>query len=219
MPLHIKICGITNPEDAVAAVAAGADDLGLVFAPSPRRVTLEDAKAVRMAVPPDIELVGVFVDEPFMAVHDAVLTANLGGVQFHRNPVSHWTEAECVRWRDIVLARGVRVVQAFPARDAATLRAALRQLPQSVDQILLDAFVPGVRGGTGRTFDWTLVAAAKEFGKPVIVAGGLTPDNVGEAVRLTHPWGVDVSSGVESSPGRKYAVAMRGFVVNARGVT
>ncbi|HEY3412957.1 MAG TPA: phosphoribosylanthranilate isomerase [Armatimonadota bacterium] len=219
MPVHIKICGITNPEDALAAVEAGADALGLVFAPSPRCVTLEQAKAIRMAVPSDVELVGVFVNEDFMAVHDAVLTAHLGGVQFYRNPISQWTEAECVRWLDIVLARGVRVVRAFPARDVESLRAELRQLPQSVDQILLDAFVSGVEGGTGKTFDWTLAAAAKEFGNPVIIAGGLTPDNVADAIRLTQPWGVDVSSGVESSPGRKDADAMRRFVTNARAAS
>lgn len=214
--LHIKICGITNPEDAVAAIEAGADALGLVFAPSPRCVTLEQAKAIRLAVPQAVELVGVFVNEPFMAVHDAVLTARLGGAQFHRDLMTRWTDAECDRWRDIVLAQRVRIIRAFPARDAETLRRALDDLSQSVDQILLDAFVPGVEGGTGKTFDWTLVEIAKGFRKPVIVAGGLTPDNVSEAVRLTQPWGIDVSSGVESSPGRKDADAMRRFVANAR---
>lgn len=216
MALHIKICGITNPEDAVAAIEAGADALGLVFAPSPRRVTLEQAKSIRMAVPPEVELVGVFAKEAFMAVHDAVLTARLGGVQFHHIPSKFWTPEECVRWGDIVLAGGVRLVQAFHARDAESLREDLRELPQSVDQILLDAFVPGLIGGTGKTFDWTLVATAKEFNKPVIVAGGLTAENVAEAVCQTQPWGVDVSSGVESSPGRKDNTAMRRFVANAR---
>lgn len=219
MAVNIKICGITNPEDALAAVEAGADALGLVFAPSPRRVTLERAKAIRMAVPPETELVGVFVNEPFMAVHDAVLTARLGGAQFHRYPTEHWSEAECDRWRDIVLAGGIRVIHAFPALDAASLREDLRQLPQSVDQVLLDAFVPGLQGGTGKAFDWTLVASAKEFNRPVIVAGGLTPENVAEAISLTHPWGVDVSSGVESSPGRKDHDAVRRFIANARAAS
>lgn len=216
MSIHIKICGITNPEDAVAAVDAGADALGLVFAPSPRRVTLDDARAIRRAVPMRTELVGVFVDEPFALVHDAILTAGLGGVQFHRNPSDMWSPDEMLRWKDILVAGRIRVVRAFRAKDADSLRLDLATLPAGIDQILLDAFVPGAEGGTGRTFDWALVAAAKEFGKPVIVAGGLTLDNVGEAVRLTQPWGLDVSSGVETSPGRKDADAMRRFLANAR---
>jgi phosphoribosylanthranilate isomerase len=216
MPLHIKICGITNTPDALAALSAGADALGLVFAPSPRRVSLEEAEAIRAWLPAHVNLCGVFVKEPFALVHDAILSAGLSAVQFHHSPEEIWTADELSRWHELLLSRRIRIVRAFRAKDAETLRTDLADLPAGVNQILLDAFVPGTEGGTGKKFDWVLVKTAKQYGKPVIVAGGLTPENIADAVRITQPWGVDVSSGVESSPGRKDADAMRRFVANAR---
>jgi phosphoribosylanthranilate isomerase len=201
----------------VAAVEAGADALGLVFAPSPRRVTLEEAAAIRLVVPARVELTGVFVREPLALVHDAILTLGLGGVQFHGNPLEHWSEAERIRWAELLQTRqALRVVHALRAKDAATLEAALDRRMERADQVLLDAFVPGLEGGTGKVFDWRLAEVVQRRGAPVIVAGGLTPENVAGAVKTARPWGVDVSSGVESAPGKKDHDAVRRFIRAAR---
>lgn len=217
IPLHVKICGITNPTDAMAAVEAGADALGLVFAPSHRRVTLEEARAIRLVVPARVELTGVFVREPLALVHDAILTLGLGGAQFHANPLEHWSEAELLRWDEILQTRrSLRVVHAMQARDAETLDSTLDTRLERADQVLLDAFVPGLEGGTGKVFDWRLAERVTRRGIPLIVAGGLTPDNVADAVGKTQPWGVDVSSGVESAPGTKDHDAVRRFIRAAR---
>jgi phosphoribosylanthranilate isomerase len=198
-------------------VEAGADALGLVFAPSPRRVTLEEAKAIRLVVPARVELTGVFVREPLALVHDAILTLGLGGAQFHGNPLEHWAEAERIRWTELIQARkALRVVHAIRAKDAAALEAALDARMERANQILLDAFVPGLEGGTGKVFDWRLADVVKRRGLSVIVAGGLTPENVADAVAKTRPWGVDVSSGVEASPGKKDHDAVRRFIRAAR---
>jgi phosphoribosylanthranilate isomerase len=198
-------------------VEAGADALGLVFAPSPRRVTLEEAKAIRLVVPARVELTGVFVREPLALVHDAILTLGLGGAQFHGNPLEYWAEAERIRWTELLQARkALRVVHAIRAKDAAALEAALDARMERANQILLDAFVPGLEGGTGKVFDWRLADVVKRRGLSVIVAGGLTPENVADAVAKTRPWGVDVSSGVEGAPGKKDHDAVRRFIRAAR---
>lgn len=196
---------------------AGADALGLVFAPSPRRVTLEEAEAIRLVVPARVELTGVFVREPLALVHDAILTLGLGGAQFHGNPLENWSEAERIRWLDLVQTRrSLRVVHAMRATDSDSLNKALDTRMERADQILLDAFVPGLEGGTGKVFDWRLAEIVKQRSLPVIVAGGLTPDNVANAIVQTRPWGVDVSSGVEVVPGKKDHDAVRRFVLAAR---
>lgn len=201
----------------MAAVEAGADALGLVFAPSPRRVTLDDARAIRLVVPARVELTGVFVREPLALVHDAILTLGLGGVQFHGNPLEHWSEAERLRWAELMQTReALRVVHAMRAKDAGVLDAALDARLRRADQILLDAFVPGLEGGTGTVFDWRLAERVTRREIPVIVAGGLTPENVADAVETARPWGVDVSSGVEAAPGRKDHDAVRRFIRAAR---
>lgn len=216
MSVYVKICGITRPEDAAAACEAGADAIGFVFAPSKRRVDIETATRVSEAIT-RMERVGVFVEEPFSLVRDAVQRVPLQAVQFHRLPRDMWTTGEVDEWRELVQQTGVIVTHAFRARDADSLRADIESRIQETDRILLDAFVPNAEGGTGKTFDWSLVAVAQIYGKPVIVAGGLTPDNVGEAVRRTRAWGVDVSSGVERAPGVKDRDAIRRFVTGARG--
>jgi phosphoribosylanthranilate isomerase len=215
MPLHVKICGITNALDARVAVEAGADAVGLIFAPSARHVTPEQGQVIRRTVPPGVDLVGVFVEEPFERVREAVLTAALTAVQFHRDPRRIWSEAEVARWEQMRVEGRLRTVRALKARDAATLRAELVTV-WGADQVLLDAFVPGAEGGTGETFDWSLVDVVRGAGCDVIVAGGLTPDNVADAVRATRPWGVDVASGVEASPGIKDHEAVRRFIAGAR---
>jgi len=200
MAVRVKICGITNLADARTAVEAGADALGFVFAPSPRQVTPETAAAILRELPPFVTTVGLVVDQdprPVLSV------CPVDVVQFHGSE----TPAQ-------VAALARRCYKAVRVRDAADLEA----LPEygSVSAYLLDAFVPGVAGGTGRRFPWALAAAAKRYGKPVIVAGGLTPENVALCVETTSPYGVDVSSGVETEPGKKDAAKVRDFIAAAR---
>jgi phosphoribosylanthranilate isomerase len=217
MAVHVKICGITNPEDARVAVEAGADALGLVFAPSPRRVTIEQAQAIRAALPSSVELVGVFVAEDFALVAEAMKALDLGGVQFHKDPQHLWTGCELRAFEELRnVLPNLRVITAIRAKDIATLHAEIASRLHGATHVLLDAYVPGLAGGTGKTFDWKLVDTAKTYGRPVIVAGGLTPENVSDAVRRTHPWGVDVSSGVEAEPGRKDHEAVRRFIAAVR---
>ncbi len=216
MSLYVKICGVTNPVDAAVAVEAGADAVGVIFARSPRQVALTDALAIRDAVPDRVEMAGVFVDPTPEALWDAVVALRLGVVQLHRDLHTLWGEETWDAILDGLQERGTLVAQAIRARDAATLHTEIAGRLNDASRILLDAYVPGREGGTGQTFDWSLVEIAKTYGRPVIVAGGLTPENVAEAVRRTRPWGVDVSSGVEAEPGRKDHDAVRRFISAAR---
>lgn len=216
MPLHVKICGVTCPDDAVAVVEAGADALGIVFAPSPRQVDLARAEAIRSGLPEAVDCVGVFVNEAFAEVRRAREAAGLTAVQMHRRPEDIWPEGDVAAFHAWLVEKSLRYVLAVRARDAATLEDELDRGLSGADQLLLDAYVEGVEGGSGCAYDWSLTALAARRGVPVIVAGGLTPLNVGEAVRRTRPWGVDVSTGVERAPGRKDHEAVRAFVAAAR---
>ena len=203
MAVRVKICGITRLDDLHAACASGADALGFVFhAASPRNVTIEAAAALVAEMPPFVQSVGLFVNaEP--AFIEAVLAAvPLDLLQFHGDE----TPAECARFgRPFVKA--VRVTRETDLVKCAADFDAARGL-------LLDAFVPGVAGGTGERFDWTLIPAA--LPKPFILSGGLAPDNVAEAVRQVRPWAVDVSSGVEAAKGIKDAHKMAQFIAKAK---
>jgi phosphoribosylanthranilate isomerase len=201
MALRVKICGITSLEDALVAVDAGADALGFVFAPSSRQVTSEQAAAIIRELPPFVTTVGLVVDQdprPILGV------CPVDVVQFHGSE----TPETCA-------AAGRRCYKAFRLRDVADLDA----LPRYgvVSAFLLDAYVPGVPGGTGHRFPWQLAVEAQQFGKPVIVAGGLTPGNVAQCVEQTRPYGVDVSTGVEAAPGKKDPVKVRDFIAAAQG--
>ena len=185
----VKICGITEPHDAVQAVAAGASAIGIVFWPaSPRAVDTARAREIVAAVPAFVSVVGVFVNQVEEAIHLAG-TLGLSAVQFHGDE----TIDECRRPR-------VRVVKAIPVRDASAIDAALA-LPESVT-VLLDAHDAVKRGGTGQSVDWTI---AREIARRrlTVLSGGLNPDNVRDAVAAVRPWAIDVSSGVERAPGRK----------------
>ena len=204
MSVTVKICGITSEADALAAAEAGADAIGLMFYEgSPRHVTLEQAKAISAALPPHVMRVGVFVNAEEAFVHQALTECMLNILQFHGDE----TPEEYSRYP-------VMTLKAFRVQGEETL-AELKAHPSA--GYLLDAYVKDALGGTGATFNWDLAVRAQGFGKPIFLAGGLTPENVAEAVRKVQPFGVDVSSGVESEPGRKDAEQMRTFVAAAKG--
>jgi phosphoribosylanthranilate isomerase len=199
--MRVKICGITNTEDARAAVDAGAHALGFVFAPSPRQVTPEAAAAVIGALPPFVQTVGVFVDQNVAAT---LARCPLDAVQFHGEEPPE--VLHCLK--------GVRRIKAFRVATSADLEplAAYREV---ADAFLLDARVPGIAGGTGQAFPWHLAAEARRFGRPIILAGGLTPETVATAIEIGRPDAVDVSSHVEASPGRKDPERVRRFIAAA----
>ena len=204
MSVTVKICGITSEADALAAAEAGADAIGLMFYEgSPRHVTLEQAKAISAALPQHVMRVGVFVNAEEAFVHQALTECMLNILQFHGDE----TPEECSRYP-------VMTLKAFRVQGEETLTE-LEAFPSA--GYLLDAYVKDALGGTGATFNWDLAVRAQEFGKPIFLAGGLTPENVAEAVRKVQPFGVDASSGVEIEPGRKDAEQMRTFVAEAKG--
>jgi phosphoribosylanthranilate isomerase len=203
MSVKVKICGITNAEDAQAAVNAGADLIGLVFADeSPRRVTVEQAAAIARIVPPFVVRVGLFVNAPAELVMEAIGACGLQLLQFHGEETPEY----CRQF-------GAMSMKAFRVKGAETIQT----LPSyTTDAWMLDAYVPGQHGGTGHSFNWDLAVEAVKLGRPVFLAGGLTPENVGEAIRKVQPYGVDVSSGVELAPGKKDHTKVRAFIEAAK---
>lgn len=200
--MFIKICGITNLNDAESAINAGANALGFMFVrQSPRFVTPEIVSGMSRLLPPHIARVGLFVNAPLDEVRRVADVCELTLVQLHGEE----SPAYC---RSV----GRPVLKAFRVKDSASLRP-MRSF--DVSAYLLDAYVPGKSGGTGETFDWEHArAAAAQY--RVVLAGGLTPDNVGSAIRQVNPYGVDVSSNVEASPGVKDPQKMRAFVHSAK---
>ncbi len=197
--MFVKICGITTEEDALLAVAMGADAVGFVFAPSPRQVSASAAAMIARRLPPEILTVGVFRDEHPRRVVEIVNRSGLGAAQLHGN--------ESREDSAYVSERVPMSIKAFPAGHPFLAKAA----DYATSVVMIDAPSPG----SGKVFDWRLAEGAPR-GKRLMLAGGLDPDNVGEAIRVIRPWGVDVSTGVESSPGRKDALKMRAFVTAAR---
>lgn len=201
--VRVKICGITSLEDALTAVEAGADALGFVFhEQSPRHVTPEDAAGIIAGLPPFVQTVGLFVNRPIEYVNETANHCRLDLVQLHGDEPPEFCAA-VVR----------RVIKAFRVQDITSLDPIKNY---RVAAHLLDAYSPTAYGGTGLTFNWDIAKVAKEFG-PVILAGGLTPDNVREAVAAVQPYAVDVSGGVESVPGKKDAAKVREFIRRAKG--
>lgn len=200
---RVKICGITSLRDAQTAVEAGADALGFVFAESPRRISPENARNIIHCLPPYIQIAGVFVgddpDAPGIA-RDCALDV----LQLHSGYSGPYVEQ--MSGRRLVL--GIRMKDRSSLESVAGL--------EHASAVLLDAFVPEVAGGSGRTFDWELALLARGLGKPVVLSGGLTVDNVQQAIEWVHPYAVDVSSGVESSPGVKDPEKVRLFIERAR---
>ena len=206
MQSRVKICGLTSVADALAAAEAGADMIGLMFyEASPRQVTLAQAAEISRALPPFVLRVGVFVNPEAALVTRAMAECNLNLLQFHGDE----SPAFCTQF-------GLMNMKAFRIRDAASL-APLAEY--QTDAFLLDAHAKAGLGGTGETFNWELAVAARKFGKPIFLAGGLTPENVAAAVTQVRPFAVDVSSGVESAPGKKDAAKMRAFIQAVKSVT
>jgi len=205
MKTQVKICGITNLADAQAAVEAGADALGFNFyEKSPRFVSLETAAEISKQLPPFVLRVGVFVNPAAELVTRAIGDCNLSLLQFHGEETSEF----CTQF-------GLMSLKAFRVRDAESLK----QLADfQTDAFLLDAHSKHGLGGTGEKFNWDLAVAAQQFGKPIFLAGGLTPENVADAVKKVRPFAVDVSSGVESAPGKKDAAKMLAFIEAVRAV-
>lgn len=215
MSLWIKICGNTTLADAQLAVDAGADAVGFVFAPSPRRVTAEQVAAIAPQLPATVEKIGVFVDASLDEIVTTVRACGLTGVQLHSESGPELTAA--LRERLGQELRLLRVVH-FGA-DAAAQATAIAQ-DANVDAVLVDSRTAAAVGGTGITFDWTAAAETlfqnAKVRKHLIAAGGLSPANVTEAIAMLRPWGVDVVSGVEATPGRKDPAKVREFMVRAR---
>ena len=202
MRTRVKICGITRVEDALTAAASGADAIGLVFyEKSPRHVGLERAAEIVQALPPFVSAIGLFVNAAPAEVHAVLNAVHLDTLQFHGEE----SPQGCAQF-------GLPYLKAVRVRPETNLvQCAADHVGASA--LLLDAYTEGVHGGTGQVFDWGLVP--KNFPKPLILAGGLNPANVTEAIRITHPYAVDVSGGVEREKGIKDAEKIAAFM---RGV-
>ena len=209
-----KICGLTELEDARLAVDCGADALGFVFAPSPRRISPERAAEIIAGLPASVVTVGLFVNEEPETVEQVVAVSGVSAVQLHgEEPPAVVAElAGCGRLR-----RGDfgPVIKALRVADADSLDA-IESYPEA-SAFLLDAYCPDRPGGTGQRFDWALARQAVARGRPIILAGGLDPDNVARAIAEVRPFAVDVSSGVEASPGRKDPEKLRRFLRVVKG--
>ena len=214
MSLWVKICANTSLDDAQLAAEAGADAVGFVFAPSPRRVTAEQAAQIVRQLPAVLEKIGVFVDAGFDEIAKTVEAAGLTGVQLHFDAPAALPAQ--LRERFGTKLRILGVVH-FDARAGKHVAAISRD--EHIDALLLDSRTAAAVGGTGVAFDWDAARGLIfDAGGPMkfIAAGGLTPENVAEAITTLRPWGVDVVSGVEAAPGRKDAAKVRVFVANAR---
>jgi len=204
--VRVKICGITNHRDASAAVEVGADAIGFIFAPSPRKITPEKTCDIIRAIPPFVQTVGVFVDEHPATIRQIIQFCGLDLVQLHGDE----PPATC---------HGLmpRTIKVFRLKGQSGLQS-IKPYYGKVRALLLDTDSETRRGGTGETFDWTLAIKAKEFGIPTILSGGLNPDNISEAISLVKPYAVDVNSGIEERPGKKNVSLMRELVERVRKI-
>ena len=200
----VKVCGITNSGDARVAVDAGADAIGLVFAESPRRVSVEEARRIVAALPENVPKVGVFVDAEPEEVLRIAREVGLDVAQLHGEETPETVTA--------VRDGGVKVMKALRMRDATSLEAFDGY---EADLFLLDAYSEKARGGTGERFDWGMAKSIRGRDN-IVVAGGLGPENVREAVELFEPYGVDASSSLEDEPGKKNDERVRRFVLAAK---
>lgn len=209
MRTWIKICGTTSVEDALSSIAAGADALGFIFAPSKRRVTPEQAQAIINELPPQVERIGVFMNSAAAEIASIASQVGLTGIQMHGEEFP----PEVYTYLPVSRRDSMRKIKTVQVREGQELKFDhYGDSPAAVDAWLLDS-----GAGSGKAFDWHAAWAWLE-GRPerFIVAGGLTPENVGEAVRIFNPWGVDVVTGVEREPGRKDPEKLKAFVAAVR---
>jgi len=190
--MRVKICGMTNKEDAVNAVSLGADAIGFIFyKDSPRYVTPEVVEDISLFLPPFVFLVGVFVNHSKEEIEEIVQRCKLDLIQLHGNEDPSFC-----------LSMPRRVIKAFKVEDLTDLDS-ISMYQGVVSAIMLDTKAQDIEGGTGKTFDWGLALKAKEYDIPLILAGGINADNIKKAAKLVNPYAVDLSSGVESEPGKK----------------
>lgn len=201
--VQVKICGITNLEDAEAAIDFGADALGFVFFKgSPRCVTLQQAESIVCKLPPFVTTVGVFVDETPEIIHSSIIDAGIDVIQLHGEE------------KPEACGFSRRSIKAIRIKSIDSLEP-LKTFKSVVSAFLLDAYTTEALGGTGQKFNWDIAVEAKQFGR-IILAGGLTPENIGDAIRHVRPYGVDVSSGVEREKGKKDHQKMKLFIERAK---
>lgn len=201
--IRVKICGITNPEDAMFAAELGADAVGFIFHPeSPRVVEPKIVKEITEILPPYLTRVGVFVNEKPETVRDIIKLCRLDVAQLHGNEPPA-----------VISELGVNTIKSLRLKKEADVE---RISEYDADAFLLDTYVTGKLGGTGKTFNWRWAMTAKKFNRPIVLSGGLTPENVAEAIDAALPNGVDVSSGVEASPGKKDKEKLTRFIEAVR---
>ncbi len=202
--VKVKICGITNHQDAVVAVELGADALGFIFAPSPRRITPEKAREIIDAIPPLVQAIGVFVNERTDIMRQIVVFCGLDLIQLHGDESA-----------DLCTEFMPRTIKAFRVRDESCLDS-IGVYRGNVRAILLDAYSHDKRGGTGKTFDWGVAVKCRGQGIPMILSGGLTALNIERAISEVTPYAVDISSGIEEQPGKKDHRLMRELMEKIR---
>ncbi|OOV88302.1 phosphoribosylanthranilate isomerase [Oceanospirillum linum] len=202
MRTRVKICGITRIEDALEAIAAGADALGFVFyKPSPRYISPEKAGEIISQLPPFVTTVALFVNEPSDDIYRILEVSHCDLIQFHGDESAEFCESFNRPW-----------IKALRVKDASSLSLQMLEFKQA-RALLLDSYRPGVPGGTGETFNWELIP--EDPPRPLILAGGLTPENISSAVQQLQPYGVDVSGGVEAQKGIKDPVKIHAFIRGA----
>ncbi len=208
LPIWIKICGITRAEDALAATALGVNAIGLVFyAPSPRCVVATQAETILSHIADDIEVFALFVDPSAEQVSAALAVGRINRLQFHGSESSEF----CASF-------GKPYMKAFRVQSAEAVLSSLVSY-RSAQRVLLDSYTKNVPGGTGKTFDWNQAATiVKKSSQPIVLAGGLGIKNIAEAIEIVQPFGVDVSSGVEASPGIKDTGKLEKFIEGVRSV-
>ena len=211
--MRVKICGVTRVGDALAAAQLGADAVGLNFyPPSPRYVGRDRAREIRRTLPPLVEPVGLFVNADAVQVRETAEAVGLVTVQLHGEELPD-VLAELDAFR---LIKVFRIQDRDSLDEVSAYLEACDAIGRRPDALLFDVHDPELWGGSGKRFDWGVLTEAETF-QPYLLAGGLTPDNVGQAIRVARPWGVDVASGVESSPGIKDPDRMRAFIDRAKG--
>ena len=202
--VRIKICGITNHNDASIAVKLGVHGLGFIFAPSPRMIAPETAREIIHIIPPFVQTVGVFVNEEPAIIKELMDFCGLDLIQLHGDESPEICEELMPR-----------AIKAFRLKDESGLEP-VRHYAGKVRAVLFDTYSKGKRGGTGETFDWDLAVKGKELGAPIILAGGLTPSNIEEAISKVRPFAVDVNSGIEEHPGIKSPVLIKELMEKIR---